>query len=470
MRFDALGVSVDGFKEKVKALEETGMDADAAFKEAFLQQAEAQLERVGSAADTSAGKIARMEAAIANMSNAVKDKLIPTVTGFSDYVYLMLEGDELLIEALNKTRREITEGSDDYGSYKEAMIGVAEAAAKLGFEFPILTEEIFYAKMEAKDADTAMLGYANALMDVSRASKEAVVDTYALVVAEEESKAMLSELSLMMKTDLSGSYEDVIDKKQTLITKIEKLQTEINTLSGDYDTNRKKIFDLTEEMEKTYLEIEKVSEAWELQAKKMVFSLAEQRLAMDGWTNEELIALGKLAGPEGLGLVDEAWAALIGKIGEASTVMDAQGDQSNEFVGILNNVAGALGDASGEASRLRDNINSIQSRTVSVTTNYYSANYSTGAPRSYGGPRATGGPVDPSHYYSVAERESEVFIPSSGGSDALFLPKEPGKIVPASQMGGEGGGGGDLVIHTLNINNGMDVNEFDAMARSWFNG
>jgi hypothetical protein len=50
------------------------------------------------------------------------------------------------------------------------------------------------------------------------------------------------------------------------------------------------------------------------------------------------------------------------------------------------------------------------------------------------------------------------------------LPKEPGKIVPTDQIGGVGSSGGDLVIHTLNINNGMDVNEFDAMARSWFNG
>ena len=63
MRFDALGVSVAGFEEKVKALEASGMSASDAFQEAFLQQAEEQLLRVGSIAETSAGKIAQMESA-----------------------------------------------------------------------------------------------------------------------------------------------------------------------------------------------------------------------------------------------------------------------------------------------------------------------------------------------------------------------------------------------------------------------
>jgi hypothetical protein len=47
MRFDALGVSVDGFQAKVDALKAAGMSANDAFKAAFLQQAEEQLARVG---------------------------------------------------------------------------------------------------------------------------------------------------------------------------------------------------------------------------------------------------------------------------------------------------------------------------------------------------------------------------------------------------------------------------------------
>ncbi len=75
MRFDALGVSVDGFKEKVAELEAQGMDTNEAFKEAFLQQAEAQIERVGSAADTAAGTFMKFEAAIKNSTDRMKKNI-----------------------------------------------------------------------------------------------------------------------------------------------------------------------------------------------------------------------------------------------------------------------------------------------------------------------------------------------------------------------------------------------------------
>lgn len=65
-RFDQLGVSVDGFKEKVAALEKQGYDTNAAFKEAFLQQAEAQIGKVGDTADTTAGAMQRLTARARN--------------------------------------------------------------------------------------------------------------------------------------------------------------------------------------------------------------------------------------------------------------------------------------------------------------------------------------------------------------------------------------------------------------------
>lgn len=83
MRFDALGVSVDGFKEKVKGLEDAGMSANDAFKEAFLQQAEDQIARVGSIAESSAGKLMMMESAFANLGDAIKLQLATTFAGLA---------------------------------------------------------------------------------------------------------------------------------------------------------------------------------------------------------------------------------------------------------------------------------------------------------------------------------------------------------------------------------------------------
>lgn len=75
MRFDQLGVAVEGFDERLQALKATGMDTNAAFKEAFLQQAEAQIGKVGNAADSTAGDFMRLEAALKNLVNAVKTEL-----------------------------------------------------------------------------------------------------------------------------------------------------------------------------------------------------------------------------------------------------------------------------------------------------------------------------------------------------------------------------------------------------------
>jgi len=73
MRFDALGVSVDGFKEKVNALKATGMDAATAFRTAFLEQAEEQVEKVGSAAESAVGPFMQLKAAVADMGAASKE-------------------------------------------------------------------------------------------------------------------------------------------------------------------------------------------------------------------------------------------------------------------------------------------------------------------------------------------------------------------------------------------------------------
>ena len=94
--------------------------------------------------------------------------------------------------------------------------------------------------------------------------------------------------------------------------------------------------------------IESVTEAWDAQTKRMIFDLAQQRLAQGGFTEEELTALSKLAGPSGLGLIDESAQRLIEAIGASASEMDAAGDQSGLFVEDLmrlqeqlNNVEGA---------------------------------------------------------------------------------------------------------------------------------
>jgi hypothetical protein len=86
-RFDQLNVSAVGFEERLAALEDQGLETQAAFTEAFLQQAEAQIERVGGVSGTAAGELKQMEAAFDNVKDAAAGAVLDIVRfagGFED--------------------------------------------------------------------------------------------------------------------------------------------------------------------------------------------------------------------------------------------------------------------------------------------------------------------------------------------------------------------------------------------------
>ena len=72
-RFDQIGISTDGFKERLASLEKQGYSTEEAFTEAFLQQAEAQLEKVGSIAEETIGSYMRLEASAKDYLNTLKE-------------------------------------------------------------------------------------------------------------------------------------------------------------------------------------------------------------------------------------------------------------------------------------------------------------------------------------------------------------------------------------------------------------
>jgi hypothetical protein len=101
MRFDQLGISVVGFDDKVKALEKTGLSAEEAFGEAFLQQAEEAIGITGDVADSTLGSMMQMEAASKNLGDAIKMSLAdsfqfatPTVTNLANGLLANVDAGE----------------------------------------------------------------------------------------------------------------------------------------------------------------------------------------------------------------------------------------------------------------------------------------------------------------------------------------------------------------------------------------
>jgi hypothetical protein len=119
MRFDALGVRVVGFKEKVNELEAAGLDAGEAFREAFLQQAEEQIELVGSRADTTAGQLDTLTSQWKDFGDEVKRSV--------------LEGTAPLIESLTQVQRAILAAETAAQDMGEAVDGIVDESTIADF-------------------------------------------------------------------------------------------------------------------------------------------------------------------------------------------------------------------------------------------------------------------------------------------------------------------------------------------------
>ena len=128
MRFDQLGVSVDGFDEKVKNLEKSGLSANAAFTEAFLQQAEEQLGKVGDKADTTAGKMAALEVKVENLGDAFKLKLVPAAGDFVTALDVILSGKDKIRATLSEHEGIVRKSAGSYADYAKEMQRAAKAA------------------------------------------------------------------------------------------------------------------------------------------------------------------------------------------------------------------------------------------------------------------------------------------------------------------------------------------------------
>lgn len=158
MRFDALGVSVDGFDEKVKALEQSGLDAGAAFKEAFLQQAEEQIGKIGDKADSGAAAFARLDAATKNAGDALKLYFAPAITNAAVGLTKIINGGNEVAAAFEEHAETMTGVAKTYEEYRKEMIRAAEVAGQWNID---MTTAELYGMGAATDEAWNALGLLN---------------------------------------------------------------------------------------------------------------------------------------------------------------------------------------------------------------------------------------------------------------------------------------------------------------------
>lgn len=286
MRFDALGVSVDGFKEKVKELEDQGYSANDAFKEAFLQQAEMQLEKVGNAADETIGTFNRFEAALKNAGDTAKMDLAQGLEPVVGYLADVQENSNQVSEALRAVNMDLYYQYSAWRTITPEMQAVADEYARN--------------------------------IEYGRAWEQAL-----------QGQNLAMEASLVNFEQMSENNEEFLNVLDSLQSKFESYSEKYAEISADQD--------LTDE--------ERKSKMAELEAEHtkatnvIILNLLEQKLAQDGLTDAELDMLlrkGQAWGIYSADVVEQA-RAVIDEANGIAAAINAIPSHKTSIINVITN-------------------------------------------------------------------------------------------------------------------------------------
>lgn len=254
MRFDQLGVSVDGFKEKVAALEAQGYSTNDAFKEAFLQQAEMQLEKVGNAADETIGSFKRLEASFKNVSDQAKRDISD---GFVPFIEVMADG---------------MDANYRYGKALEAT-GMSQKkfaymAQQAGMTVTEYTEYILTAQDE-----TAHFGDI-----IEKTGGQAQLTADQLKEITDVNKGMLALIG-----DIQSAEERYQDKGMTLNAERKKIEQErADAIAAGWSIGSEKIQDYDRALEENSQKTQDNQKEFEKANLEILSGLVERKLMQDG--------------------------------------------------------------------------------------------------------------------------------------------------------------------------------------------
>lgn len=213
MRFDTLGVAVVGFQEKVDALVAAGMSADEAFSEAFLQQAEEQLERVGYAADTTLGAFMRLEAQGANALDRLKVGAAEFFEPLVEYLADDLERTNDLNDALDVLHGRVLmlpDGTKGVELLTGQIVSYEEAVRRASAETDALAtkklDDEMLSGIKSATAEARRLG------DAAHDAEQAFTDLYGLTPPNVGDKIQAYIDALDFKAAGGDIFEDLPDE------------------------------------------------------------------------------------------------------------------------------------------------------------------------------------------------------------------------------------------------------------------
>ncbi|HLE03024.1 MAG TPA: hypothetical protein VI729_00200 [Anaerolineales bacterium] len=346
----------------------------------------------------------------------------------------LADAQEILQGRLDEVQLQIsTDITPQFGDFKQQLEDLNAEIASLEAE---KLEAVASLEVEGiEDAEEA----ADRIADLNEQRRDAVQRLQELEteleiarLREEELNEETSEASrLQAQARLDRLTADIADQREE-ISGLTREISEAGTVTGEISADQQ---EKLSELEAEYAEregsirdqIEETTKAWQRQTKEIIFNLATQRLGLGGFTDEELDLLTTLAGPEGLGLVDEAGVALLESLDNLNKALAAPGDQVPDVTAAMSAIAQAMADPAQSADDLVARIEAIG--TAFSTLQLQLGMGLAGGPLGITpggliqqpgfitpmGAQQFGGPVGRGRPERVGERGEELFIPRSSG-------------------------------------------------------
>ena len=272
MRFDALNMSVDGFKERVKALEDAGMSAEEAFAEAFLQQGEAQLLRVGEAEDSTAGSFMQLEAASSNLFDSIKRDSAEAGAAFASFVAARL---------------------NELNAWRQSM----EKASEAGFTDQ--RSRIFVTNLQRQ---------ADAVSDLAASYDQAHMFQQTFTADMGELAATTETYSLSLDTVQAAISGKIVKAQEDYRENISSLKDELADLQEQESAwttppvRSKKYDELQEKIAGVEKEIRNTTAAYQEQARQIMFNIGQEQILASSMSDSQ-----KAAAVAALGQSMEMW-------------------------------------------------------------------------------------------------------------------------------------------------------------------
>lgn len=355
-RFDQLGVAVEGFDEKLQKLKDSGLSDNDAFMEAFLQQSEEQLEKVGSVLDQDVAKFQRLDATLKNIADTGKQELAPFLANAAEGLDLLLTMNGKINAAFTEQAIYIRDNTSSYDEYIQEVLQAARAGH-------LITEQQRRYILETYEAGNASDEYAAKLDSLGISIDISSQTTYRATKATsgwtDETYAAYRGISLL---------KDATDDAEVSIKDLVPALSDAKTLMGEY-------------------------------TEMLMFTQAATNLNSD-----EAILLA-----EKMGLIDEDTRIAMEALGELKKQYEDNLLTTEEYTDRVNTLNDAI-------MRMQSKSITLTTEFTEIYTRIENTRGETGG---YGGmeeqERALGGTVFSGTPYLTGERGPEPFIPNTDG-------------------------------------------------------